>query len=71
MIIKNNFHEKGFALDLVLKLRLAASRKWPGNDLLRNYRKKYKAKYGYRMQLFSFPRVTGPIGTYLPARKPG
>ena len=29
MIIKNNFHKKGFALDLVLKQRLTESRKWP------------------------------------------
>ena len=29
MIIKNHFHKKGFALGLVLKQRLAASRKWP------------------------------------------
>ena len=29
MIIKNHFHNKGFALGLVLKQRLAASRKWP------------------------------------------
>ena len=29
MIIKNYFHKKGFALGLVLKQRLAASRKWP------------------------------------------
>ena len=29
MIIKNHFHKKGFALDLVLKQRLVASRKWP------------------------------------------
>ena len=28
MIIKNNFHKKGFALDLVLKQRLAVSLKW-------------------------------------------
>ena len=28
MIIKNHFHKKGFALGLVLKQRLAASRKW-------------------------------------------
>ena len=28
-IIKNHFHKKGFALGLVLKQRLAASRKWP------------------------------------------
>ena len=26
---KNQFHNKGFALGLVLKQRLAASRKWP------------------------------------------
>ena len=26
---KNNFHKKGFARGLVLKQRLAASRKWP------------------------------------------
>ena len=29
MIIKNHFHKKGFALGLVLRQRLAASRKWP------------------------------------------
>ena len=29
MIIKNHLHKKGFALSLVLKQRLAASRKWP------------------------------------------
>ena len=29
MIIKNYFHKKGFALGLILKQRLAASRKWP------------------------------------------
>ena len=29
MIIKNHFHKKGFALGLVLKQRLVASRKWP------------------------------------------
>ena len=29
LIIKNHFHKKGFALGLVLKQRLAASRKWP------------------------------------------
>ena len=29
MIIKNHFHKKGFALGLILKQRLAASRKWP------------------------------------------
>ena len=29
MIIKNHFHKKGFALGLVLKQRLTASRKWP------------------------------------------
>ena len=29
MIIKNHFHKKGFALGLVLKQRLAVSRKWP------------------------------------------
>ena len=29
MIIKTRFHKKGFALGLVLKQRLAASRKWP------------------------------------------
>ena len=29
MIIKNHFHKKGFALGLVVKQRLAASRKWP------------------------------------------
>ena len=29
MIIKKHFHKKGFALGLVLKQRLAASRKWP------------------------------------------
>ena len=29
MIIKNQFHKIGFALGLVLKQRLAASRKWP------------------------------------------
>ena len=29
MIIKNHFHKKGFALGLVLKQRLEASRKWP------------------------------------------
>ena len=29
MIIKNNFHKKGFVFGLVLKQRLAASRKWP------------------------------------------
>ena len=29
MIIKNNLHKKGFALGLVLKQRLAASRKLP------------------------------------------
>ena len=29
MIIKSHFHKKGFALGLVLKQRLAASRKWP------------------------------------------
>ena len=29
MIIKNHFHKKGFALGLVLKQRLAASRKRP------------------------------------------
>ena len=35
MIIKNNLHKKGFALGLVLKQRLAASRKWPiQSDLL-------------------------------------
>ena len=28
MIIKNHFRKKGFALGLVLKQRLAASRKW-------------------------------------------
>ena len=32
MMIKNHFHKKGFALDLVLKQRLAASRKWPIAD---------------------------------------
>ena len=38
MIIKNNLHKKGFALGLVLKQRLAASRKLPiaggGGELL-------------------------------------
>ena len=29
MIIKSHFHKKGFALRLVLKQRLEASRKWP------------------------------------------
>ena len=29
MVIKNNFRKKGFAPGLVLKQRLAASRKWP------------------------------------------
>ena len=29
MIIKNHFRKKDFALGLVLKQRLAASRKWP------------------------------------------
>ena len=29
MIIKINFHKKGFGLGLVLRQRLAASRKWP------------------------------------------
>ena len=29
MIIKNHFHKRGFALGLVSKLRLVASRKWP------------------------------------------
>ena len=29
MIIETHFHKKGFALGLVLKQRLAASRKWP------------------------------------------
>ena len=29
MIIKTHFHKKGFALGLLLKQRLAASRKWP------------------------------------------
>ena len=29
MIIKNHFHKEGSALNLVLKQRLAASRKWP------------------------------------------
>ena len=31
MIIENHLHKKGFALVLVLKQRLAASRKWPIN----------------------------------------
>ena len=30
---KNNFHKKGFALGLVLKQRLAASRKWPTTEV--------------------------------------
>ena len=29
MIIKNNFHKKGFALGVVLNHLLASSRKWP------------------------------------------
>ena len=29
IIKKKHFHKKGFALGLVLKQRLAASRKWP------------------------------------------
>ena len=29
VIIKNHFHKKGFVFDLVIKQRLAASRKWP------------------------------------------
>ena len=29
MIIKNHFHKKDFELGLVLKQKLAASRKWP------------------------------------------
>ena len=29
MIIKNYFYKKGFALGLLLKQRLVASRKWP------------------------------------------
>ena len=35
MIIKNHFHKKGFALGLVIKQRLAASRfiQWPIIDL--------------------------------------
>ena len=34
MVMKNHFHNKGFALGLVLELRLAASRKWPIFDVL-------------------------------------
>ena len=29
MIIKNHFHKKGFSLGLLLKQKLASSRKWP------------------------------------------
>ena len=33
MIIKNHLHNKGFAPGLVVKQRLAASRKWPIEQL--------------------------------------
>ena len=34
MKIKNHLYKKGFALGLVLKQRLAASRKWPMQSVL-------------------------------------
>ena len=37
MIIKNHLHKKGFALGLVLKQSLAASRKWPICDVQESF----------------------------------
>ena len=48
MIIKNNFHKKGFAIGLVLKQRLAASRKWPN-------------VYGLRTIIRIFPSSLAPL----------
>ena len=45
MIIKSIFHEKGFALGLVLKQRLAASRKWPIPSLLDTIKRNSKGLY--------------------------
>ena len=47
MIIKNHSHKKGFALGLVLKQRLAASRKWPIHDI-----QEIKTCFSYIVELY-------------------
>ena len=45
MIIKSHFHNKGFALGLILKQRLGTSRKWPIKPNLRHFKIILEKKY--------------------------